>query len=221
VLAALGFEPSRARADEPAWSEFVLTAASADRPPTRGLHIGFRAASRELVDAFWQAGQRAGYEDDGPPGPRPQYACDYYGAFLLDPDGNSAEAVHLADAREGGCIDHLWIRVRRLEPAAAFYEAIATHAGLEDGRRWEEGRQFLGRSASFSLVHDARPPTECLELSFPAETRGAVDSFYTSALAAAGTDGTAPADAGSGRYAAAVHDPAGTLVRSACVRLGG
>ena len=34
-----------------------------------------------------------GYRDDGQPGPRPQYSPDYYGSFLLDPDGNNIEAV--------------------------------------------------------------------------------------------------------------------------------
>ena len=50
--------------------------------------------SRAHVDEFWRAGTEAGYRDDGAPGPRPQYSPDYYGGFLLDPDGNSAEAVH-------------------------------------------------------------------------------------------------------------------------------
>jgi hypothetical protein len=49
------------------------------------------AAGHAEVDAFWQAGSDAGYRDDGAPGPRPQYVEDHYGAFLLDPDGNSAE----------------------------------------------------------------------------------------------------------------------------------
>ena len=60
---------------------------------TRGLHVGFGAPSREHVDAFWQAGVEKGYPDDGR-GARPQYREDYYGGFLRDPDGNSAEAVH-------------------------------------------------------------------------------------------------------------------------------
>jgi hypothetical protein len=61
---------------------------------TRGLHVGFRAPSREAVDAFWQAGIDTGYRDVGAPGRRTVYGPDYYGGFLLDPDGNSAEAVH-------------------------------------------------------------------------------------------------------------------------------
>jgi hypothetical protein len=59
---------------------------------TRGLHVGFRAPSREAVDAFWQAGIDAGYRDDGAPGPRPVCGPDHHGG-LLDPDGNCAEAV--------------------------------------------------------------------------------------------------------------------------------
>ena len=69
---------------------------------TRGLHIGFRARDRAQVDAFWQAGIDAGHADDGAPGPRTQYGPDYYGASLLDPDGNSVEAVH--DNREDALI---------------------------------------------------------------------------------------------------------------------
>jgi hypothetical protein len=50
----------------------------------------------------------AGYENDGAPGPRPQYSPDYYGAFVLDPDENSAEAMTSGAPRDdGGVIDHL------------------------------------------------------------------------------------------------------------------
>jgi catechol 2,3-dioxygenase-like lactoylglutathione lyase family enzyme len=89
-------------------------------PVTRRLHIGFVAPSRDAVDAFWRAGTEAGYRDDGAPGPRPQYSPDYYGAFLLDPDGNSAEAVHHGGARTGR-VDHLWLRVADVAASKAFY----------------------------------------------------------------------------------------------------
>ncbi len=81
---------------------------------TRGLHVGFRARDRAQVDAFWQAGVDAGYRDEGAPGPRTQYGPTYYGGFLLDPDGNSVEAVHgdREDAVPDGRVDHLWLRVR-------------------------------------------------------------------------------------------------------------
>ena len=61
---------------------------------TRRLHIAFVAPSRAHVHAFWQAGIEAGYRDDGAPGLRPQYRDDYFGAFLLDPDGNNVELVN-------------------------------------------------------------------------------------------------------------------------------
>jgi catechol 2,3-dioxygenase-like lactoylglutathione lyase family enzyme len=149
--------------------------ATPERPPTRALHIGFVAPSREQVDAFWRTGTAAGYEDDGAPGERPEYTPDYYGAFLRDPDGNSVEAVHHDDVRRGGRIDHLWIGVRDLERAAAFYRGIARLAGLRQGREWDEGRQFRGAWATFSLLADGRPPTENLKLAFPAPDRRTAD----------------------------------------------
>jgi catechol 2,3-dioxygenase-like lactoylglutathione lyase family enzyme len=93
VLSALGVEPSQADAELVEW-DWAIGATDREYPVTRGLHVGFRAPSREAVDAFWQAGIDAGYRDDGAPGPRTIYRPDYYGGFLLDADGNSAEAGH-------------------------------------------------------------------------------------------------------------------------------
>jgi len=56
-------------------------------------HIAFAASSREMVDAFYQAALAAGATDNGAPGLRPEYHVGYYGAFLLDADGNNVEAV--------------------------------------------------------------------------------------------------------------------------------
>lgn len=56
-------------------------------------HIAFRAANHGAVEAFHAAGIAIGATDNGGPGPRPQYHANYYGAFLLDPDGNNVEAV--------------------------------------------------------------------------------------------------------------------------------
>jgi hypothetical protein len=75
------------------------------------LHIAFYTPERAEVDAFWKAGRDAGYRSDGEPGLRPHYSPDYYGAFLLDPDGNSIEAVTHDSAKERGAIDHIWMRV--------------------------------------------------------------------------------------------------------------
>ena len=94
VLSVLGIEPSHADAELVEWEDWDIGPTDREHPVTRGLHVGFRAPSREAVDAFWQAGIDAGYRDDGAPGRRTVYGPDYYGGFLLDPDGNSAEAVH-------------------------------------------------------------------------------------------------------------------------------
>jgi catechol 2,3-dioxygenase-like lactoylglutathione lyase family enzyme len=58
-----------------------------------GLHIALAAESRAAVDAFHAAALAAGGVDNGAPGLRPQYHQNYYGAFVLDPDGHNIEAV--------------------------------------------------------------------------------------------------------------------------------
>jgi hypothetical protein len=55
--------------------------------------VCFRAASRDAVDRFHAAGLKAGAKDNGKPGLRPDYGPTYYGAFLLDGEGNNVEAV--------------------------------------------------------------------------------------------------------------------------------
>ena len=63
------------------------------RPVTENVHIAFVAADRATVDAFHAAAIRAGGVDNGRPGAREIYHPNYYGAFVLDPDGNNVEAV--------------------------------------------------------------------------------------------------------------------------------
>ena len=55
--------------------------------------MAFAAQTRAEVDAFYRAALAAGGQDNGPPGVRPHYHANYYGAFVLDPDGNNIEAV--------------------------------------------------------------------------------------------------------------------------------
>ena len=64
-----------------------------DRAPAAGLHVAFQAIDRDHVDAFHAAALSAGGHDNGAPGMRLKYHPHYYGAFVLDPDGNNAEAV--------------------------------------------------------------------------------------------------------------------------------
>ena len=214
VLATLGIEPSHCDAALVEWDDWAIGPADEAHPVTRGLHVGFRAASRAQVDAFWRAGIDAGYRDDGAPGPRPHYSPSYYGAFLLDPDGNSVEAVHVERERAvpDGRIDHLWIRVRGPGASRRFYETIAPHAGLalthEDAGRV----QFSGSDFSFSLVRDGRPPTEHVHLAFGALENTKVGAFHAAALAAGYEDNGPPGERAvyhPGYYGAFVLDPDG------------
>jgi len=66
---------------------------SRGRPVVNGAHLAFAAPGRDAVDAFHAAALVAGGRDNGAPGPRPLYHPHYYGAFVLDPDGNNVEAV--------------------------------------------------------------------------------------------------------------------------------
>ena len=58
-----------------------------------GGHICLRAPSEDAVCAFHSAAMANGGTDDGPPGPRQGAFTTYFGAFILDPDGNKLEAV--------------------------------------------------------------------------------------------------------------------------------
>jgi catechol 2,3-dioxygenase-like lactoylglutathione lyase family enzyme len=64
-----------------------------DVPVSGPLHIAFAARDRAAVRAFHAAAIGIGAPDNGAPGLRPIYHPDYYGAFVLDPDGNNIEAV--------------------------------------------------------------------------------------------------------------------------------
>jgi catechol 2,3-dioxygenase-like lactoylglutathione lyase family enzyme len=64
-----------------------------ETPLSGRLHVAFTAPDRESVDAFYAAAMNAGGRDNGPPGIRAYYHPNYYGAFVLDPDGHNVEAV--------------------------------------------------------------------------------------------------------------------------------
>ena len=63
-----------------------------EKAPQRG-HVAFAAATRAMVDAFYNAALAAGGTDNGAPGLRPHYHADYYGGFVLDPEGHNLEVV--------------------------------------------------------------------------------------------------------------------------------
>lgn len=70
--------------------DFWIGSGTPNVPP---VHVAFRAPSRAQVDAFYQAALAAGGRDNGAPGLRAHYHPNYYGAFVLDPDGHNIEAV--------------------------------------------------------------------------------------------------------------------------------
>jgi len=162
VLTTLGIGLLRSDARSAEWNCFGVSQASDGSPPTRRLHIGFAAPSREHVDEFWRTGTAEGYQDDGPPGPRPQYSPAYYGSFLLDPDGNSAEAVHDETTRPGAVIDHLWIRVADLAASKRFYEGLAPRASFRLVADLPDRVRFSSSHGSLSVVNGR--PTENVHL---------------------------------------------------------
>jgi catechol 2,3-dioxygenase-like lactoylglutathione lyase family enzyme len=213
VLQTLGIETTYSDGRFAEWDDFSLTQADPRNPVTRGLHVGFVALSRDHVDAFWRAGVEAGYPDDGAPGTRPEYREDYYGSFLLDPDGNSAEAVHHQNVRKPGHVDHLWIRVADVAAAARFYALIAGRAGFEVAGEEPEHARFVGKGGSFSLVTGT--PTEHLHMAFPARDDATVDAFYRAATEAGYRDNGPPGERPRyhpGYYAAYVLDPDGNNI---------
>ena len=107
ALAALGYErvvdmtaswdpdfPSRRMsAYGPAPKPVLWVAEVRNKDKATPRHLAFAASSRTAVDAFYRAALGAGGVDNGAPGPRLHYHEHYYGAFVLDPDGNNVEAV--------------------------------------------------------------------------------------------------------------------------------
>ena len=213
VLPVVGLEKSYSNEHFAEWGDFSLVQATAGSLVTKRLHIAFFAPSHDVVDEFWRVGTDAGHRDDGGPGLRPEYSDDYYGAFLLDPDGNSVEAVTHGRTKPSGAIDHIWVRVADLAASKAFYETIAPHAGLRVGTDTPERVQFRGESGSFSLVRGE--PTKHLHWAFPADRNATVDAFHRAATAAGYRDNGPPGERPvyhEGYYGAFVLDPDGNNV---------
>jgi catechol 2,3-dioxygenase-like lactoylglutathione lyase family enzyme len=208
VLGTLGATKTASSEGIARWGDFILGAQPGRL--TRRVHLGFAAPSRAHVDEFWRIGAAAGYRDDGPPGPRPQYLPDYYGAFLLDPDGNSVEAVHHGNLRGDGNVDHVWLRVADVAASKRFYET----AGCRLDTDTPERASFVGERGTFSVVAGDEP-TEDLHLAFPAAGNAEVDEFHRALTAAGYRDNGGPGERPNyhpGYYAAFVLDPDGNNI---------
>jgi catechol 2,3-dioxygenase-like lactoylglutathione lyase family enzyme len=215
VLATLGHGDHYSDEHIVEWGDFSVMVAQADeeKPVTQRVHVGFAAPSREHVDEFWRVGTAAGYTDDGEPGLRPQYSADYYGSFLLDPDGNSVEAVHHGETHARGTIDHLWIRVADVAASRRFYEAVVQHGGFRLNADTPDCAQFVGEAGSFSVVSGT--PTENVHMAFPASENAAVDGFHRALTEAGYADNGPPGERPiyhKGYYGAFVLDPDGNNI---------
>jgi catechol 2,3-dioxygenase-like lactoylglutathione lyase family enzyme len=217
VLSAIGIEKTFSDDHFAEWDDWGLKEPEG-KPLTRRLHVGFPAASRAKVDEFWRVGVDAGYASDGAPGPRPEYGPDYYGAFLLDPDGSSAEAVHYSDSlRDDGTVDHLWIRVADVAASRRFYELVAPFGGFEQRFDSPERAMFAAGTGSFSVV--AGEPTQGVHIAFPADENATVDAFHAALTEAGYRDDGPPGERPvyhHGYYGAYVLDPDGNSVEVVC-----
>ena len=197
-----------------AWGDFGIEAVAPDHPLTRRLHIAFGAESRDAVDAWWNRMTEAGYRSDGEPGPRPQYSPEYYGAFVLDPDGNSAESVHHDTSRPRE-VDHLWLRTNDVVGAKRFYETVAAAVGITAGHDTPDRVTYSDGRGSFSFVEGT--PTEHVHLAFGVPDFDTVVRFHEAAVAAGYRDNGPPGERPQyhpGYYGAFVFDSDGHNVEA-------
>ncbi len=203
---ALG-EPTHESTEFTEWGDFGI----ADGPPSTRVHAGFAVTDPAAVGAWWERMTDAGYESDGEPGSRPQYSASYYGAFVLDPDGNSIEAV--VHETSGAGLDHLWFRTRDVDAQRRFYETIAPVVGIE---RVRDARfRFADGSGSFTFVEGE--PTENVHLAFGVADFATVKQFHRVLMAAGYEDNGAPGERPHyhpGYYGAFVLDPDGHNVEA-------
>jgi catechol 2,3-dioxygenase-like lactoylglutathione lyase family enzyme len=150
---------------------------------------------------------------------RPPYTVREGGSrlcFVRDPDGNSIEAVHKENVRtDGGCIDHVWLRVRDVAASKQFYETIATGLGFRLRTQAPTYAHFRADLGSLTVTPPdeswsaRRPLTENIHLAFPAPDRATVDEFHRMALGAGYRDNGPPGERRyhAGYYGAYVLDP--------------
>jgi catechol 2,3-dioxygenase-like lactoylglutathione lyase family enzyme len=194
------------------WGAFGITTGG---EVSANLHAAFGVEDRAAVDAWWQRLTAAGYASDGEPGPRPVYGSTYYGAFVLDPDGNSVEAVHHETSRSGE-LDHLWLRTADVAAVRQFYCAVAGPVGIRLRSDAPQRVQFSDGEGSFSFVAGSRP-TRNVHLAFGVPGAGAVEAFHAAALAAGYADNGAPGERPQyhpGYFGAFVLDPDGNNVEA-------
>jgi catechol 2,3-dioxygenase-like lactoylglutathione lyase family enzyme len=198
-------------ADYLEWGDFSIGLAPR-RARTQRAHVALAARSRAHVDAFWRAAVNAGGTDNGGPGLRPQYQENYYGAYVLDPDGNNVEAVFHGSERLPGEIEHLGLRVRNLRLARRFYETV-----LEPLGRTVVKEDPIALDWRLWLYEG--DPTQNLHFAFAARDNATVDEFWRAGTEAGFIDNGPPGERPvyhPGYYGAFLLDPDGNNVEAVC-----
>lgn len=228
--ALLGFGPEE---EAPPWIFMVRPFDEQAASQGNGFHVAFNAQSTDIVDQFHEKALAAGGTDDGPPGLRPHYSDDYYGAYVRDPDGNKLQAVCYLKGRSAGesgnVLSHITLGVNDLDGAGRFYEPVFMALGYERLMSEESpgvDHAFGIPGFRLPLVFVQRPFDGGIaargngqHAAFVAPTREAVDAFYAAALDLGGTDDGPPGlrrDYHPSYYAAYVRDPDGNKIQAVC-----
>jgi catechol 2,3-dioxygenase-like lactoylglutathione lyase family enzyme len=214
LLDQLGIEQTWSTPSFSVWGNFALTQTDDEHPIARRVHVAFIAPTPTHVERFGQAGIKAGFANDGPAGPRPDYAVDYYAAFLKDRDGNSFEAVYRDGERPSGNIDHIAIRVNDLEASTAFYSTIGSAAGLTIRRQIADRATFSVGASDGSFLVIVGEPTQNIHIALSGDD-DAVRRFHGDAIAAGYRSNGEPGERPryhAGYYAAYVLDPDGNNI---------
>jgi catechol 2,3-dioxygenase-like lactoylglutathione lyase family enzyme len=214
ALDEVGIARTRTTASLAFWGGFGITQGDDRHPISQRVHVAFIAATQEQVDRFGEAGVDAGFIDDGPPGPRPNYAPDYYAAFVKDGAGNGFEAVYREGRRPRGSIDHVAIRVEDVQASTAFYSTIAEAAGLTVRHQAADRTAFAVGAGDGLFAVIAGEPTENLHIAFSGDD-AEVRRFHADAIAAGYRSNGEPGERSryhDGYYAAYVFDPDGNNI---------
>jgi catechol 2,3-dioxygenase-like lactoylglutathione lyase family enzyme len=214
VLDELEFTPTVRTPAFSVWGNFALTETDEQHPIARRVHVAFIAPTPDRVDQFARAGVQAGFTEDGPPGPRVNYADGYYMAHLNDDAGNSFEAVHHDDDRPTGNIDHVAIRVENVDASASFYSTIGPAAGLTLRSQAPDVAVFVVGGSDGLLSVTTGEPTEDIHIAFSGEDDD-VRRFHSDAISAGYRSNGEPGERPryhEGYYSAYVLDPDGNNI---------
>lgn len=197
-----------------------------------GYHIAFHATDTETVDQFHATALAEGGLDEGAPGLRPEYAADYYGAYVRDPDGNKLQAVCYTAGRSAGAtgdvISHITIGHADFGRDRAFYDAVLETLGIvelpEEGDAESVGYGHPGVELPVLYLQptfDGRPATwgNGTHTAFAAPSRDAVDRFHAAALSRGGTCEGPPGPRpqySANYYGAYVRDLVGNKLQAVC-----